>query len=40
MAFKVLRARLYELEKGKLNEKKQKVHEHQKDISWGSQIRS
>jgi peptide chain release factor 2 len=40
MAFKVLRARIYELEKGKLDEKKQKLHENQKDISWGSQIRS
>ncbi|MBP1738160.1 MAG: prfB [Deltaproteobacteria bacterium] len=40
MAFKVLRARIYELEKGKQDEKKQKLHENQKDISWGSQIRS
>jgi len=40
MAFKVLRARLYELEKGKMDEKKHKLHENQKDISWGSQIRS
>lgn len=40
MAFKVLRARIYELEKGKQDEKKQKLHDNQKDISWGSQIRS
>ena len=40
MAMKVLKARLYELEKGKLEEKKQKIHDTQKDISWGSQIRS
>jgi peptide chain release factor 2 len=40
MAFKVLRARLYELEKGKQDEKKHKLHDNQKDISWGSQIRS
>ncbi len=40
MALKVLRARLYELEKGKLEEKKQKIHETQKEIAWGSQIRS
>jgi peptide chain release factor 2 len=31
---------MYELEKGKLDEKKHKLHENQKDISWGSQIRS
>ena len=40
MALKVLRARLYELEKNKLDEKKQKIHETQKEIAWGSQIRS
>lgn len=40
MAFKVLRARLYELEMDKLDEKKQKMHDTQKDIAWGSQIRS
>ena len=40
MALKVLRARLYELEKNKLDEKKQKMHETQKEIAWGSQIRS
>jgi len=40
MALKVLKARLYELEKNKLDEKKQKMHENQKEIAWGSQIRS
>ncbi len=40
MALKVLKARLYEIEKGKLEEKKQKLHEGQKEIAWGSQIRS
>jgi len=40
MALKVLKARLYELEKNKLDEKKHKMHENQKEIAWGSQIRS
>jgi peptide chain release factor 2 len=40
MALKVLRARLYELEMDKLDEKKQQMHDSQKDIAWGSQIRS
>jgi len=40
MALKVLKARLYELEMNKLDEKKQKIHDTQKDIAWGSQIRS
>lgn len=40
MALKVLKARLYELEKNKQDEKKQKLHETQKEIAWGSQIRS
>jgi len=39
-AMKVLKARLYEVEKGKLDQKKQEVHQNQKDIAWGSQIRS
>ena len=39
-AMKVLKSRLYELEKMKLNEKKQQIHHDQKDIAWGSQIRS
>ncbi len=40
MAIKVLKARLYELEKNKLEEKKQELHQTQKEIAWGSQIRS
>lgn len=40
MALKVLKARLYELEMNKLDEKKQKIHDTQKEIAWGSQIRS
>ena len=40
MAFKVLRARLYELEKRKQEQKKQEIHRSQKEIAWGSQIRS
>ena len=40
MAMKVLKAKLYEAEKGKLEQKKQQDHQSQKDIAWGSQIRS
>jgi len=40
MAIKVLKSRLYEIQKEKLEEKKQKIHDSQKDIAWGSQIRS
>ena len=40
MAMMVLKSRLYELEKSKLDKKKQEMHENQKDIAWGSQIRS
>jgi len=40
MAMKVLKARLYEIEKNKLEEKKQEIHQNQKEIAWGSQIRS
>lgn len=40
MALKVLKARLYDIEKGKLDEKKQKIHDTHKEIAWGSQIRS
>ncbi len=40
MAMKVLKARLYELEKQKLEQKKQELHQSQKEIAWGSQIRS
>ena len=40
MAMKVLMSRLYELEKSKLEKKKQEIHQNQQDIAWGSQIRS
>jgi len=40
MAMKVLMAKLYELEKAKLDEKKQELHESQDEIGWGRQIRS
>ncbi len=40
MAMKVLKSRLYELEKNRLDEKRQKMHESQKEIAWGRQIRS
>ncbi len=40
MAMKVLKAKLYDLEKKKQDQKKQEMHETQKDIAWGSQIRS
>jgi peptide chain release factor 2 len=40
MAFKVLRARLYEVEMEKKEEKKKEIHEGQAEIAWGSQIRS
>ena len=40
MALKVLKARLYDMERAKREHKKQEIHETQKDIAWGSQIRS
>jgi peptide chain release factor 2 len=40
LAMKVLRARLYDLERRKRQEKKQEMQDTQKDIAWGSQIRS
>jgi peptide chain release factor 2 len=40
MAMKVLKSKLYELEKAKLDQKKQEMHHTQKEIAWGSQIRS
>jgi peptide chain release factor 2 len=40
VAMKVLRARLYELEKEKQKEKLEELHSTKKDIAWGSQIRS
>ena len=40
MAIKVLKAKLYELEKQKLEQEKKERHQAQKEIAWGSQIRS
>ncbi len=39
-ALKILRARLYELEKAKQREKLEEAHATKKEIGWGSQIRS
>ncbi len=40
MAMKVLMAKLYDLEKGKLDQKKQEMHQSKEEIGWGRQIRS
>jgi peptide chain release factor 2 len=40
LALKILKARLYGLEKEKQDREKQLKHQGQKDIAWGSQIRS
>ena len=40
MALKVLKARLYQLEKQKQDEMAQEMHAGKDDIAWGSQIRS
>jgi len=40
MAMKVLKSKLYEMEKEKQEQKKQERHQNQKEIAWGSQIRS
>jgi peptide chain release factor 2 len=40
LAMKVLRARLYNLERRKREEKKAEMQDSQKEIAWGSQIRS
>jgi peptide chain release factor 2 len=40
MALKVLKARLYQHEKQKQDDKLQEVHASKDDIAWGSQIRS
>ena len=40
MAMKVLRAKLYDIERTNSEKKKHELHETSKDISWGSQIRS
>ncbi|NIP31689.1 MAG: peptide chain release factor 2, partial [Candidatus Dadabacteria bacterium] len=39
-ALKILKARLYELERSKKQEEMQEVHSSKKEIGWGSQIRS
>jgi len=39
-AMKVLKSRLYELQKEQMDEKKQELNAEKKDISWGNQIRS
>jgi peptide chain release factor 2 len=40
LAMKVLKARLYQLEKQKQDEKYQEIHSSKDEIAWGSQIRS
>ncbi len=40
IAFKVLKSRLYQLEKQKQDEKMQNLHDGKDDIAWGNQIRS
>ena len=40
LAMKVLKARLYQLEKKKQEEKLQEVHDSKDEIAWGNQIRS
>ena len=40
IAFKVLKSRLYQIEKKKQDQKMQNLHDGKDDIAWGSQIRS
>ncbi len=40
IAMKILKARLYELERRKRDEERQRLYGEKKDIAWGSQIRS
>ena len=40
LAMKVLKARLYQLEKRKQDDKMRELHDSKDDIAWGSQIRS
>jgi len=40
LAMKVLKSRLYQLEKQKQDDKLQEIHESKNEIAWGSQIRS
>ena len=39
-SLKVLKSRLYQLEKDKHDEKMQNLHDGKDDIAWGNQIRS
>jgi peptide chain release factor 2 len=39
-ALKILKSKLYQLQKQKLEEKKEQLIGEKKDISWGNQIRS
>ena len=39
-AMKILKARLYRLEMEKIRSQRQTQHQQQKEIAWGSQIRS
>ena len=40
MAMKVLRARIYELQREEQTKKIEELHSNKKQIAWGSQIRS
>ena len=40
LAMKVLKSRLYQLERKKQDDKMQELHDSKEDIAWGSQIRS
>lgn len=40
LAMKVLKARLYQVERTKQDEKMQELHDSKEDIAWGSQVRS
>ncbi|CAB1079517.1 peptide chain release factor 2 [Alkalispirochaeta odontotermitis] len=40
LAMKVLKARLYQVERKKQDDKMQELHDSKEDIAWGSQIRS
>jgi len=40
LAMKVLRSRLYQMEKEKQNQRMQELHESKDEIAWGNQIRS
>jgi len=40
MAMKMLKAKLYDIERHKMDQQKQDMHQNSKEIAWGSQIRS